>query len=143
MDSIVPKTIDEYMMSFPEDIQQMLETVRATIRKAAPNAEEIISYAIPTFYLKGNLVHFAAFKNHLGFYPGASGIEAFKKELDAYKSSKGTVQFPLNEPLPLELIGKVVQYRVKQNLVKADLKAPAKKTTAKKAAAKKTTTRKK
>ena len=127
MDSIVPKTIDEYMMSFPEDIQQMLETVRATIRKAAPNAEEIISYAIPTFYLKGNLVHFAAFKNHLGFYPGASGIEAFKKELDAYKSSKGTVQFPFDKPLPVSLISKIVKYRVLQNEEKAAIKAQAKK----------------
>lgn len=126
-DSIVPQTIDEYIMGFPEDIQQKLEALRAIIRKAAPDAEEIISYAMPTFYLKGNLVHFAAFKNHIGFYPAPPGIEAFKEELSHYKTSKGAVQFPIDEPLPLSLVGKIVKYRVKQSVEKAAIKEKAKK----------------
>lgn len=130
-DSISPTTIDAFIDSFPENIQAILETMRATIRKAAPDAEEKINYGIPTFYLKGNLVHFAAYKNHIGFYPGASGIETFKEELSPYKTSKGTVQFPVDKPLPLTLITKIVKYRVKQNLEKADIKANAKKTNSK------------
>src|SRR4051812_1753369 len=122
-DSKVPNTIDEYMTGFPEDVQEKLEALRATIRKAAPDAEEIISYGMPTFYLKSNLVHFAAFKNHIGFYPAPSGIEAFNEELSPYKTSKGAAQFPIDKPLPLSLVSKIVQYRVKQNLEKADVKA--------------------
>jgi len=99
--SVVYSTIDEYIGNFPQNIQQLLQAMRTTIHKAAPAAEEIINYGIPTFYLKGNLVHFAAYKNHIGFYPAASGIAAFKEELSAYKSSKGAVQFPVDRPLPL------------------------------------------
>lgn len=114
-----PKNIDEYIASFPFEIQEKLEKVRATIRKAAPKAEEAISYMIPTFRLNGNLVHFAAYKNHIGFYPGAGGIAAFKEELAGYETSKGTVQFPLDKRLPLTLITKIVKFRVAQNLEKA------------------------
>src|SRR4051794_852979 len=126
-DSKVPETMDEYIMGFPVDIQEKLEALRATIRKAAPEAKEIISYAMPTFYLKGNLVHFAVFKNHIGFYPAPSGIETFKEELSPYKTSKGAAQFPIDKPLPLSLVSKMVKYRVKQNLAKATTKEKAKK----------------
>ncbi|TKK71701.1 hypothetical protein FC093_01380 [Ilyomonas limi] len=124
---VTPGTIDAYIISFPENIQQMLEVMRMTIRKAAPDAVEIINYGIPTFYLKGNLVHFAAYKNHIGFYPSPSGIIAFKEEVSAYKSSKGAVQFPVDKPLPLSLISKIVKYRVKENLERAEVKEKAKK----------------
>ncbi|RPI70828.1 MAG: hypothetical protein EHM47_11410 [Ignavibacteriales bacterium] len=107
-------TIDEYISTFPDNIQKILEDVRQTIKSAAPNAEEAISYQIPTFKLNGNLVHFAAFKNHIGFYPAPSGQEAFKKELSVYKSGKGSVQFPIDKPMPLKLITKIVKYRVKE-----------------------------
>jgi uncharacterized protein YdhG (YjbR/CyaY superfamily) len=110
--------IDAYIAGFPPDVQKKLQEIRATISKAAPGAEETISYAIPTFKLNGNLVHFAAFKNHIGFYPAPSGIEAFKKELSVYAGGKGTVQFPLTEPLPHALITKIVRFRVKDNLGK-------------------------
>lgn len=113
-----PKTIDEYIAGFPETIQAVLEQVRQTIRKAAPNAEEKINYAIPTFTLNGNLVHFAAFKNHIGFYALPSGNEAFQEELSVYKSGKGSIQFPLDKPMPLDLITKIVNFRVKENLEK-------------------------
>lgn len=112
-------SIDEYIAGFPPEVQQLLEQVRTTIRAAAPQAEETISYAIPTFTLEGNLVHFAAFKNHIGFYPVPSGMEAFKDELAAYKSGKGSAQFPLNQALPLDLITRIVKYRVQENLEKA------------------------
>lgn len=112
------RTIDEYIKSFPKDIQKILETVRQTIKKTAPDADEAISYQIPTFKLNGNLVHFAAFKNHIGFYPGSKAIEVFKKDLKLFKSSKGAIQFPLNKSMPLLLIQKVVKYRVKENLAK-------------------------
>lgn len=115
-------SIDEYIGTFPQEIQTLLEQVRATIRQAAPEAEEAIKYAMPTFVLNGNLVHFAAFKNHIGFYPVPSGIEAFKKELSVYKGAKGSVQFPLNQPMPLELISKIVKFRVNENLLKAKTK---------------------
>jgi len=110
--------IDKYISGFPKEIQTMLEQIRLTIRQAAPEAEETIKYAMPTFVLNGNLVHFAAFKNHIGFYPVPSGIEAFKKELSVYKGAKGSVQFPLNKPMPLDLITKIVKFRVKENLNK-------------------------
>lgn len=93
----------------------MLESIRITIRKAAPDATEAISYAIPTFKLNGNLVHFAAFKNHIGFYPTPTGIEEFEKELSVYKQGKGSVQFPIDKPLPLDLISKIVKYRIRKN----------------------------
>ena len=122
-----PRNIDEYIANFPPEIQEKLETVRATIRKAAPKAEEAISYMIPTFKLHGNLVHFAAYKNHIGFYPGAGGIAAFQDELAGYETSKGTVQFSLDKRLPLTLITKIVKFRVQQNLEKAAAKAAKKK----------------
>jgi uncharacterized protein YdhG (YjbR/CyaY superfamily) len=108
--------MEEYIDSFPEDVQRILNELRQTIREAAPEAEETINYQIPTFTLNGNLVHFAAFENHIGFYPTPGGMEAFKKELSGYKSAKGSVQFPINEPLPLPLIRRIVEYRVKENL---------------------------
>lgn len=120
-------SIDQYIAAFPEDKQALLETVRATIKAAAPEAQELISYQMPAFALKGNLVYFAALKNHIGFYPTSSGIEAFKNELAGYEFSKGAVKFPLNQPLPLELISKIVKYRVSENLDKAEAKARKKK----------------
>lgn len=122
MISTKPGDIDEYIATFPRDIQKILEHVRATIKKVAPDAEEAIKYAIPTFMLNGNLVHFAAFKNHIGFYPAPTGTKAFKKELSVYKSGKGSVQFPLDKPISLGLITKIVQYRVKENLEKTTKK---------------------
>jgi len=119
MTTAAPKNIDEYIGGFPKDVQTILEQIRATIKAAAPDAEEDIRYAIPTFRLKGNLVHFAAFKNHIGFYPAPSGMEAFSKELARYKSGKGSVQFPLNEPIPFDLITKIVHLRVEQMQKKA------------------------
>jgi uncharacterized protein YdhG (YjbR/CyaY superfamily) len=110
------QTIDEYINSFPRNIQVFLEDIRQTIRTAAPDATETISYQMPTFKLNGNLVHFAAYKNHIGFYPAPSGIEAFKRELSPYKWSKGAVQFPLDRPIPLDLVKKIVVFRVKENL---------------------------
>ena len=110
------KNIDEYISSFPEDIQKMLKELRLVIRKAAPKAIETISWQMPTYKFNGNLVHFAVHKNHIGLYPAPSGINAFKKELSGYKSSKGAVQFPFDKPLPLSLISKIVKFRVKENL---------------------------
>lgn len=108
-------TIDEYIKSFPKDVQKILEQVRQAIKKSAPEAQETINYQIPTFKLNGNLVHFAAFKNHIGFYPAPSGLKTFKKELSDYKSSKGSVQFPIDKPIPVSLISKIVKYRAKEN----------------------------
>ena len=110
--------IDSYIASFPEETRKLLQQVRITISKAAPEAKETINYGMPTFTLKGNLVHFAAFKNHIGFYPTPSGIEAFKKELSVYDGAKGSVQFPLSRPIPFDLISKIVEFRVKENLKK-------------------------
>jgi uncharacterized protein YdhG (YjbR/CyaY superfamily) len=112
------KTIDGYIKTFPAHIQSILEKMRQTIRKAAPEAVEAISYQIPTFKLNGNLVHFAAFKKHIGFYPTSSGIKAFKKELSPYKGAKGSVQFPIDKPIPYNLVKKIVMFRVKENLKK-------------------------
>jgi len=111
-------TIDEYIGTFPKGIQDVLQELRQAVRKAAPEAEEAISYQIPTFRLNGNLVHFAAFKNHIGFFPTSSGIRAFKKELSGYELSKGTVRFPLDKPLPLSLVSRIVKFRVKENLAR-------------------------
>src|SRR5512139_2106359 len=110
-----PRSIDDYIAGFPSDVQEILEKVRAAIRKAAPAAEEAIRYQIPTFTLNGNLVHFAAFKKHIGFYPTPAGIEAFRDELSAYEGAKGSVKFPLDRPIPLALIGRIVKFRAKQN----------------------------
>ncbi|CAG5018821.1 hypothetical protein DYBT9275_06078 [Dyadobacter sp. CECT 9275] len=111
-----PTTIDEYLSGFPEDVRLLLEEVRATIKKVAPDAEETINYGIPTFKLKGNLVHFAGYRNHIGFYPTPTGIEEFKDELSVYKGAKGSVQFPIDQPLPMELIARITAFRVKKNL---------------------------
>jgi uncharacterized protein YdhG (YjbR/CyaY superfamily) len=118
MKTVIANNIDEYIAGFPKEIQELLEDMRTTIKKAAPAAEEAVKYAMPTFVLNGNLVHFAAFKNHIGFYPAAAGIEAFKKELSSYETSKGAIRFPLGKPLPLTLISKIVKFRLKQNLEK-------------------------
>lgn len=108
-------TIDQYLAGFPEEVQRILSELRETIRKAAPAATEKISYQIPTFYLNGNLVHFAAFPHHVGFYPTPGGIEAFEEQLRKYKTAKGSVQFPIDEPLPLQLIADIVRFRVAEN----------------------------
>ena len=110
-----PETIDEYILLFPSEVQTVLTQLREEIRQAAPESEEAISYGIPTFKLHGNLVHFGGFKNHIGLYPGPEAIEHFKKELSKYKQAKGSIQFPLEEQIPIELIRKIVAYRVKQN----------------------------
>jgi uncharacterized protein YdhG (YjbR/CyaY superfamily) len=113
------KNIDEYIAGFPPDVRARLQQVRQTIHKAAPEATERISYQMPCFALHGNLVYFAAFKNHIGFYPGGGVIEAFQDDLTGYKTAKGTVQFPADKPLPLDLIARIVEYRVKMNAEKA------------------------
>jgi len=112
-------SIDEYIQSFPEEVQVILSELRSTIRQAAPQAIEKISYRMPTFYYNGNLVHFAAHKNHVGFYPTPSGITAFREELKKYKSAKGSVQLPIVEPLPLNLIARIVTFRVTENAQKS------------------------
>jgi len=116
------KEIDAYIAGFPPDVQEILEKIRMTIRKAAPDAEETISNQMPTFTLKGNLVHFAAFKKHIGFYPAPTGIEEFKDELSVYQGGKGSVQFPLDRPMPFDLIRRIVEFRVRENLEKAAAK---------------------
>jgi uncharacterized protein YdhG (YjbR/CyaY superfamily) len=120
-------TIDEYIANFPAGVQKILQKLRATIKAAAPGAQEKISYQMPTFFLKGNLVHFAAYKKHIGFYPAPRGIEVFKAELSAYKGAKGSVQFPIDQPLPLDLIRRIVEFRVAENLKNAEVKAKKKK----------------
>lgn len=116
-------SMDEYMATFPEEIQKILEELRATIKASAPEAEEKISYQMPTFALKGNLVHFAAFKNHIGLYPTPSGTQAFQRELSIYQGAKGSIKFPIEKPLPLELIRKIVKFRVAENLKNAEIKS--------------------
>jgi len=113
-----PQDIDEYIQAYPKNVQVLLQKMRLTIRKAAPDAEETISYSMPAFRQHGILVWFAAFKNHIGFYPGASCIAIFKSELSRFKNAKGSVQFPLDEPLPLSLVGKIVKYRVSEQFRK-------------------------
>ena len=109
------ETVEEYIASFPKNIQVLLKQVRQAIRETAPEAKEAISYQIPAFKLNGNLVWYAAFKDHIGFYPRASGIEAFKERLSAYEIRKGTVRFPFDKPIPLELVQEIVRFRVKEN----------------------------
>ncbi len=116
-------SIDVYIATFPEETQKILEKLRATIKAAAPDAEEKISYQMPTFALNGNLVHFAAFKNHIGLYPTPSGTEAFKRELSIYQGTKGSIKFPIDKPLPLKLISKIVKFRVAENIKKARIKS--------------------
>lgn len=118
METAKPKNIDEYIATFPEHTQIILEEVRAAIRAAAPEAKEAISYAMPTFKLNGNLVHFAGYKNHIGFYATPTGHTAFTKELSKYKQGKGSVQFPIDQPMPLKLITDIVKYRVRESLEK-------------------------
>lgn len=119
-------SIDEYILQFPARAQEMLKTLTKVIRESAPSAEEKISYQMPTFFLHGNLVHFAAHKNHIGFYPTPSGIEMFKDRLSGYKTAKGSIQFPLGEPLPLDLIAEIVRFRVAENEKKAELRTKSK-----------------
>lgn len=121
MQTSAPKTIDAYIAAFPPDIQVILQKIRATIHAAAPDAQEKIAYQMPTFYLDGNLVHFAAFKKHIGFYPTPGGTEKFQKEIARYKHAKGSIQFPLDEPIPYALISKIVKFRV--NEMRAHAKA--------------------
>lgn len=116
-------TVDEYIASFPKNTQESLRQLRERIKQSAPAAEEVISYNIPAFKLKGMLVYFAAYNNHIGFYPTPSGVTAFKQELSGYKIAKSAIQFPLDQRLPLTLISKIVKYRVRENLEKAELKA--------------------
>ena len=123
----IPESIDEYILNFPPEVQEILKSLRKVIKEAAPVAEEKISWQMPTFALHGNLVHFAAFKNHIGFYPAPTGIEAFKEELSQYKGAKGSVQFPIEKPLPYELISKIVKFRVAENIKQAEGKAKKKK----------------
>ena len=126
IDRKAPKNIDEYIAGFPQEVQEILEKVRMTIREAAPDAEETINYQIPTFTLNGNLVHFAAFKKHIGFYPTPTGIEKFKRELAVYEGAKGSVKFPLDKPIPFALISRIVKFRVKENLDRAAAKGKKK-----------------
>ena len=115
----VHNTIDEYIADFPEEVQKILQELRAVIKAAAPDAQEAIKYQIPTFTLNGNLIHFGAFQRHIGFYPAPRGIQAFQEELSKYEGGRGTVKFPIDKPLPYELIAKIVKYRVAENLKKA------------------------
>ncbi len=116
MNESTPASIDEYIAGFPPDVRAILEKIRATIRDAAPDAEETISYKMPTFRLKGNLVHFAAYKDHIGFYPTPSGTAQFQEELSPYKRGKGSIRFPLDQPVPFDLIHRIVGFRVEENL---------------------------
>ncbi|PGL71079.1 DUF1801 domain-containing protein [Bacillus sp. AFS055030] len=121
------ETVDEYISQFQPDVQEKLQALRMIVKEVVPNAVERISYQMPTFVLNKNLLHFAAFKNHIGFYPGASGIAAFKEELSVYKGAKGSVQFPINDPLPFDLIKKIVKYREIEDIKKAEEKLKKKK----------------
>lgn len=123
---IVPDSIDEYISNFPSDIRQILLELRKVIKETAPGAMEKISYQMPAFEFHGNLVYFAAYKKHIGFYPTPSGISAFKHELSGYKKSKGAVQFPLDKPLPYELIKRIVEFRVKENIKNSEIKSSKK-----------------
>lgn len=116
------KNIDEYIETFPGNVRDMLNKLRKVIRESAPEAEEAISYGMPTFKLNGNLVHFAAYKNHIGFYPTPSGIIAFKEELSSYKQAKGSVQFPIDQPIPFDIVKQIVEFRVKENKAKIENK---------------------
>jgi uncharacterized protein YdhG (YjbR/CyaY superfamily) len=124
----IPASIDEYIAAYPPDIRKKLIDMRVTIKKAAPGAEEKISYRMPAFAQKGMLVYFAAHTNHIGFYPFTTALKAFSKELSAFRTSKGGVQFPYKDPLPLNLIQKMIEFRVKENLLKAEVKLLKKKT---------------
>jgi uncharacterized protein YdhG (YjbR/CyaY superfamily) len=120
------KNVDEYIQNFPAEVQILLEKVRQTIKDSAPDATEVISYSMPGYKLNGMLVWFAGYSKHIGFYPGANGISSFKKEISSYKSAKGSVQFPLNQPLPLDLISRITKFRMIENLALAKSKSHAK-----------------
>lgn len=122
METTQAKDIDDYIANCSAEVQDVLQELRQTIRQAAPDAKETINYMMPTFTLEGNLVHFAAFKNHIGFYPAPSGIDQFREELSTYELSKGTIRFPLGQPLPLKLVSRIVKFRVQENLEKAEAK---------------------
>lgn len=126
MKAKVAKNIDEYIAGFPDDVQKSLEKVRTAIKKAAPRADEAIKYQMPTFVLNGNLIHFAGYKNHIGLYPGSTPIEEFKNELAGYTTSKGTVQFPLDKPVPVGLISKITKFCVQRNLAKPQKRTKSK-----------------
>lgn len=121
-DRTAPKTIDEYIAGFPNEVQQILEKIRRTIRAAAPDARETMKYKMPTFTLKGNLLYFAAYKKHIALYPVPEGTEKFNKKLAVYRAAKSTVRFPLDKPIPYDLIGQIVKLRVKDNLTRAKAK---------------------
>jgi len=118
----IASDVDSYIADYPPKVQKMLKQLRSAIWKAAPDAEESISYMMPAYKLQGPLVYFGAYEKHIGFYPTGTGVAAFQKEIASYKSSKGAIQFPLDQPLPIALVEKIVQYRVKQNLMKAEQK---------------------
>ena len=120
--TVVPETVDQYIAAFPADVKKRMQQLRKTIKAAAPKAEEVISYQMPGYKYLGMLVYFAAYKNHIGFYPGAGGVLEFYKELSSFKSAKGSVQFPHDRPIPFEIISKIVKFRVKQNEEKGSLK---------------------
>jgi len=122
-----PRDVDEYISGFPATVQKKLTALRQTVKKIAPDAEEKINYQMPAYYLNGPLVYFAAFEKHIGFYPVPSGILAFKEELSVYKQGKGSVQFPIDKPLPMKLIAEIVKFRVEENKIKAELKIKKKK----------------
>lgn len=117
------RSVDEYIATFPDDVQAILQSLRATIRSAAPEAEERISYQMPAFALHGDLVYYAARKSHIGFYPTGSGVEAFARDLSGYTCTKGAIRFPISEPLPMDLIRRIVEFRCAENLTRADVKA--------------------
>lgn len=118
-----PENIDDYIEGFPSNVQKILQKIRKTIQKAAPDAEEAISYQIPTFRLNGNLIHFAAFQHHIGLYPRPRGVKEFEEEMGRYEGGKGTVRFPLDEPIPYELITRITRYRVQKNFEAAAAKS--------------------
>jgi len=120
---VIPKTIDEYILQFLPEIQEILQMIRKVIKESVPEAQEKISWGMPTFVLHGNLIHFAAFKNHIGLYPSPSGIDNFQQELSEYKGGKGSIQFPLKKPMPYELISKIVKFRVAENIKIAEEKS--------------------
>lgn len=123
----IPKTIDEYIESYPSDVQNKLREIRSAIKKAAPGAEEKISYRMPAFTFNGMLVYFAAHTRHIGFYPFTSAIKAFSNELSSYQTSKGAIQFPYDEPLPLDLVKRMIEFRIKENMLKEEEKKAGRK----------------
>ena len=118
----IPNSIDNHISTFPPETQQLLQKVRETIKAVVPEATETISYGIPTFQFHGNLVHFAGYAHHIGFYPGSGGVERFRDELAGYKTSKGTIQFPLDKPIPFDLIRRITEFRLEENLKKVKKK---------------------